>query len=156
MSASSAIEEIFAAVPLLKRLSARQRSRLARHATTRTYQSGDIIIREGDTGMALYVILTGVARVTRASDAGHAVSLAEMGPADFFGEMGLLDDVVRSATITASAPTECALLGRWDFQRELRDDPAIALALLPLLTERIRDLEARLSRGSSPETGQSR
>jgi len=88
--------------------------------------------------------------------ADRAVSLAEMGPADFFGEMGLLDDVVRSATITASAPTECALLGRWDFQRELRDDPAIALALLPVLTERIRDLEARLSRGSSPEKEQSR
>jgi CRP/FNR family cyclic AMP-dependent transcriptional regulator len=150
MSASTAIEDVFAAVPLFKRLSARQRSRLARHATTRTYQAGDVIIREGDTGMTLYVILTGAARVTRRSAEGHTVSLHEMGPAGFFGEMGLLDDVVRSATITASAPVECALLGRWDFQRELRDDPAIALALLPILTERIRDLEARLSKAGPP------
>ncbi len=142
------IEEIFGAVPLLARMSARQRSRLARQATTRTYQPGDVIIREGDTGMALYVILTGAARVTRQNHAGQMVSLAEIGPADFFGEMGLLDDAVRSATITATAsvPTECALLGRWDFQRELRDDPAIALALLPILIERIRDLEARLAK----------
>ncbi|HEY8293607.1 MAG TPA: cyclic nucleotide-binding domain-containing protein, partial [Thermomicrobiales bacterium] len=80
----------------------------------------------------------------------QTVSLHEMGPADFFGEMGLLDDAVRSATIIASAPMECALLGRWDFQRELRDDPAIALALLPILTERIRDLEARLSKAGPP------
>jgi CRP/FNR family transcriptional regulator, cyclic AMP receptor protein len=150
MNAPLAIEEVFAAVPLFKRLSARQRARLARHATTRTYQPGDVIIREGDTGMALYVILTGAARVTRRSDEGHTVSLNEIGPADFFGEMGLLDDAVRSATITASAPMECALLGRWDFQRELRDDPAIALALLPILTERIRDLEARLSKAGPP------
>ena len=150
MNAPLAIEEVFAAVPLFKRLSARQRARLARHATTRTYQPGDVIIREGDTGMTLYVILTGAARVTRRSDEGHTVSLNEMGPAGFFGEMGLLDDVVRSATITASAPMECALLGRWDFQRELHDDPAIALALLPILTERIRDLEARLSKAGPP------
>lgn len=156
MSASPMIEEVFAAVPLFRRMSARQRSRLARFATTRRYQPGDIILREGDTGMALYVILTGAARITRESHAGDAVSLAEIGPTDFFGEMGLLDDVVRSATITASAPTECALLGRWDFQRELRDDPAIALALLPMLTERIRDLEARLSRRDPPGPGSSR
>jgi CRP/FNR family transcriptional regulator, cyclic AMP receptor protein len=155
MSESRTVEEIFAAVPLLKRLSARQRSRLARHATIRTYQPGDIIIREGDTAMALYVILTGAAHVTREQHAGDALTLAEIGPADFFGEMGLLDDMVRSATITAAAATECALLGRWDFQHELRDDPAIALALLPVLTERIRDLEARLSRAGAPGLEQS-
>jgi len=146
MNASPTIEEVFVAVPLLARLSTRQRSRLARYATTRTYQTGDVIIREGDTSMTLYVILTGAARVARQNHVGQTVSLAEIGPAGFFGEMGLLDDAVRSATITASAPTECALLGRWDFQRELRDDPAIALALLPILTERIRDLEARLAK----------
>ena len=152
MSATATtIEEVFAAVPLFKRLSARQRSRLARHATTRTYQPGDTIIREGDTGMALYVILSGAAHVTRESHAGGTVSLAEIGRADFFGEMGLLDDAVRSATIVATAPTECALLGRWDFQRELRDDPAIALALLPVLTGRIRDLEGRLAKIGMPE-----
>ena len=155
MSGSPTIEEIFAAVPLLKRLSARQRARLARHATIRTYQPGDIIIREGDTAMALYVILNGAAHITRAHHAGAALSLAEMGPADSFGEMGLLDDMVRSATVTATAVTECALLGRWDFQRELRDDPAIALALLPVLTERIRDLEVRLSRAGAPGPEQS-
>ncbi len=155
MSALPAIEEAFAAVPLFKRLSGRQRARLARHATTRTYQPGDVIIREGDTGMALYVILTGAARITRRINEGRTVSLDEIGPTAFFGEMGLLDDAVRSATITASVPVECALLGRWDFQRELRDDPAIALALLPILTERIRDLEARLANAGPPRSGRS-
>ncbi len=156
MNGSPTTGDVFAAVPLLKRLSARQRSRLARHATIRTYQTGDVIIREGDTGMALYVVLSGAACVTRESGAGHAIPLAEIGPAGFFGEMGLLDDSVRSATVTATATTECALLGRWDFDRELHEDPAIALALLPVLIERIRDLEGRLARGEGSALGQSR
>lgn len=153
MSTTRAMEDVFAAVPLFKRLSARQRARLARRATTRTYQPDDVIIREGDTGMAMYVILSGAARVTRGGDGGRAISLAEIGPADFFGEMGLIDDAVRSATITASAPTECALLARWDFQRELHADPNIAVALLPVLTERIRDLEHRLGRAGAAGQG---
>jgi CRP-like cAMP-binding protein len=64
--------------------------------------------------------------------------------ASFFGDMGLIDDMTRSATVVAVEPTECALLARWDFQRELRGDPEIALALIPVLNARIRELEARL------------
>lgn len=151
MSTPRTVEDVFGAVPLFKRLTGRQRARLARRATTRRYQPGDVIIREGDTGMALYVILSGAAQVTRGSGGGRAIPLAELGPSGFFGEMGLIDDMVRSATITATAETECALLARWDFQRELADDPQIAVALLPVLLERIRDLEARLARAGVSE-----
>ena len=63
--------------------------------------------------------------------------------------MGLIDDVPRSATVIAVEPTECALLAKWDFQNELREDPDIALALLPVLTQRIRDLDARLAEAES-------
>ncbi|CCF84772.1 hypothetical protein NITHO_3920001 [Nitrolancea hollandica Lb] len=59
--------------------------------------------------------------------------------------MGLIDDAPRSATVVAIVPTECALLSKWDFRKELRHDPDIALALLPVLNERIRELEARLT-----------
>lgn len=151
MKAPMTVDEVFAQVPLFARMSARQRSRLAKLATIRTYQAGDVILREGDTSMSLYVILSGAARISRAAEAGRTLALAEMGPADVFGEMGLIDDVVRSATITASEPTECALLTRWDFRRELSADPDIALAMLPVLTQRIRDLEARLAAAQSRE-----
>ena len=59
--------------------------------------------------------------------------------------MGLIEDMPRSATVVAVEPTECALLAKWDFQNELREDPDIALALLPVLTARIRKLDARLA-----------
>jgi CRP-like cAMP-binding protein len=139
----SAIAETFAAVPLLARLSERQRGRLARRATTRSYRPDAVIVRQGDTAMAFYVVLSGRVRVEREGGAAGPVAVRELGPAGFFGEMGLLDDLPRSATIVATEPTACALLAKWDFQNELREDPDIALALLPVLTQRIRELERR-------------
>ena len=63
----------------------------------------------------------------------------------FFGEMGLIDDEPRAASVVAVEPTACALLAKWDFQNELRQDPDIALTLLPILNRRIREVEARLA-----------
>lgn len=138
------VEGTFARVPLLGRLSRRQRAALARLATRRTFGEGATIVRQGDTAMTFYVILTGRVRVVRESEGGGQLERRELGPGGFFGEMGLIDDQPRSATVIALEPTECALLARWDFQNELREDPDIALALLPVLTERVRELEARL------------
>jgi CRP-like cAMP-binding protein len=67
-----------------------------------------------------------------------------MGPGEAFGEMSLIDDAPRSANVTALEPTECVVLTRWDFNGELRRDPAIAEALLPVLCARVRELYQRL------------
>ena len=141
-----AIEEVFARVPLLARLTDRQRSRIAQLATTRLYEEGSIIVRQGDTSMALYVVLTGRARIERESEAGKTVQVDEVTHGGFFGEMGLIEDLPRAATVVAEEPTECALLAKWDFQNELRTDPDIALAMLPVLGARIRELDDQLVR----------
>jgi CRP-like cAMP-binding protein len=141
-----AIEEVFARVPLLAHLSDRQRSRMAQLATTRLYEEGSIIVKQGDTSMALYVVLTGRATIDRESEAGKTVRVDEVTHGGFFGEMGLIEDLPRAATVTAEEPTECALLAKWDFQNELRTDPDIALALLPVLGARIRELDDQLVR----------
>ena len=146
------IEETLAAVPLLSRLSARQRARLAALATTRMYEPEWVIVRQGDTSMALYVILSGSVRIERESERGSAV-VNEAGPRGFFGEMGLIDDLPRAATVVAQEPTECALLAKWDFQNELRSDPDIALALLPVLNDRIRTLNAIVAGEAEATTG---
>ena len=140
------VEEVFAGVPLFRHLTARQRARLARLTTRRSYRPLAVIVRQGDTSMSFYVILSGRVRVERTPDGGGAaVQVAETGPAGFFGEMGLIDDLPRAATVVATEPTECALLAKWDFQNALRDDPEIALALLPVLNQRIREMNARLA-----------
>jgi CRP/FNR family cyclic AMP-dependent transcriptional regulator len=136
-----AIRQALAKVPLLARLSTAQRAALARLATTRSYRPGALVVRQGDTSMSCYVILSGRVRIEQ--EVGDTrLPLRSLGPGGFFGEMGLIDDMPRSATVVATEPTECALLAKWDFRNELREDPDIALALLPILCQRIRELEA--------------
>jgi CRP/FNR family cyclic AMP-dependent transcriptional regulator len=140
------IEQTLGRVALFSRLSERQRAGLARKATTRSYREGATIVRQGDTSMSLYVVLEGNVRVNREPEGGGgAVEVEQLGPGGAFGEMGLIEDQPRAATVVATEPTTCALLAKWDFQNELRDDPEIALALLPVLTGRIRELDALLA-----------
>jgi CRP/FNR family transcriptional regulator, cyclic AMP receptor protein len=135
------IQAAFAAVPLLSRLSTSQRAALAKLATTRAYPAEAVIVRQGDSSMSFYVVMKGRVRIENEVGGDGRLPLREMGPGSFFGEMGLIDDMPRSATVVAIEPTVCALLAKWDFRNELRHDPDIALALLPILCERIRDLE---------------
>jgi CRP/FNR family cyclic AMP-dependent transcriptional regulator len=140
------IEEVFAQVPLLSRLSGRQRARLAGLATARSYPAGSIIVKQGDTSMALYVVLSGRVRIEREREGSAPLQVATVVRGGFFGEMGLIDDLPRAATVVAEEEAECALLAKWDFQNELRTDPDIALALLPVLGARIRERDEQLSR----------
>jgi CRP/FNR family transcriptional regulator, cyclic AMP receptor protein len=143
---SESIEETLHGVTLLARLTPRQRARLARFATTRSFREGSVIVRQGDTSMSLYVILSGSVRVSREDDGGGgSIEVEQLGAGGAFGEMGLIEDLPRAATVVALEPTTCALLAKWDFQNELRDDPEIALALLPVLTGRIRELDTMLA-----------
>jgi CRP/FNR family cyclic AMP-dependent transcriptional regulator len=143
------VQQTFGGVALLSRLSDRQRERLAQLATTRSFAPGAVIVRQGDTSMSFYVVLSGAVRIDHQAETGGAVEVQQLGAGGAFGEMGLIEDAPRGATVTATEPTTCALLAKWDFQNELREDPEIALALLPVLSARIRDLNARLARVNS-------
>ena len=70
--------------------------------------------------------------------------LNDLGPGVFFGEMGLIDGAPRSATIQALEDTECLVLSRWDFIAELRTNPQMAVAILPVLSRRLREVEDKL------------
>jgi CRP/FNR family cyclic AMP-dependent transcriptional regulator len=139
------IEQAFATVPMLAGLSPRQRRRLAMQANTHSFPAGSLILREGDASMALYVVLSGAVRIERAARPAGTIGLDELGPGAVFGEMGVIDDTPRSATVIALERTECALLSRWDLERPLREEGAIALALVQTLSARVRRLEARLT-----------
>ena len=143
------VAAVLAAVPMFRHLGARQRSRLAQHFCRRTYGAGEVIVRQGDTSMSFYVVLSGAVRIVRHSPDAGGVDIVEEGTGSFFGEMGVIDDLPRAATVVALEPTECALLAKWDFQRELCAEPGIALALISVLNARVRTLEDRLSLLSS-------
>ncbi len=109
---------------------------------TRQYQAGEIIFDEGDDGQALYVVRLGSIAIRTTTSRETPVAI--LGPGDFFGEMALLDQSVRSAQ--AAAQTECTLsaLHRGDFQRLLeahsRIGSRLALQLARRLGSRLRGM----------------
>ena len=127
------------------------RARLAGRMTTRSFDAGTMILRQGSSAVTLYLILEGEVQVVREAEDGTArTTVAMLGVGDVFGEMALLDDEARSSSVTATTLTRCALLSRWEFQQELRRQPDLAIALLRTLSRRVRDLDERLSRLSGP------
>ena len=139
------VEAVLTSISMFAHLGDRQRARLAQHFCRRAYPAGAVIVRQGDTSMSFYVVLSGRVRVVRHSAGDDGVDIVEEGPGSFFGEMGVIDDLPRAATVMALEPTECGLLAKWDFQRELSVDPGIALSLISVLNARIRTLEDRLT-----------
>jgi len=110
--------------------------RIGKGVVARSYKKGGEIVKEGEQAVAFYVIVKGKAEVTKGGDVLHTFLAG-----DCFGEMALLDGWPRSATIRAAEDTECLVMTRWDFTAELRTNPSIALAMLPVMSKRIRELE---------------
>jgi len=141
-----AVADVLRTVPLFRSLRAGDVDRLARLASVRRYKPGSVIVRQDDTAVALYCVLSGGVRVERQGTSSDGqVTLAEIPPGGFFGEMALLDDFPRSASVVATSATECALLSKWDFQKELKAHPEIGLALLRVLSQRVRSLDAQIA-----------
>ena len=111
------------------------------------YLAGEQIVREGDEGAELYVVLAGRVRIVRGSGQ-HAVDLAELGPQDYFGEMALLAERPRAAT--AIAATDCLLgaLTKEQFLAVLAERPEISLAVIQVLSTRLSEANDRLASGT--------
>ncbi|MEP7082165.1 MAG: cyclic nucleotide-binding domain-containing protein [Chloroflexota bacterium] len=130
------LEAQLASVPLLAGLDDRVRRRLAQIGKRRTYAAGETIVEEGEKGVALYVILSGRVRVERSGEA-----LGELGPGDFFGELALIEDEPRSATVIAVDETECILFVAWEFRALIKEQPQVAVPIMLALIERLHRRE---------------
>lgn len=106
------------------------------------FAKGETIIREGEMGLGMYVILNGRVEVTKGRT-GTGVRLAELGPEQFFAEMSLIDDKPRSASITTLDETECLLLTRDSFGKLMEKNPQISIRLARILAERLRQADER-------------
>ncbi len=129
-----------ARVPLFVDLSKRELQRLGAACAEREYPAGAVLVRQGDPGAGLFVIETGRVRVMRHEE-GRARDLAVMGPGEVFGEMALLDEYPRSATVTAIEPTHVILLPVFDFRAALHEDGDISIRLLAVVSRRLRRAE---------------
>ena len=108
---------------------------IADKATEVAYEAGRTIVRQGEVGTGFFLIVSGGARVVRAGE-----TIATLGPGQFLGELSLLDQQPRIATVVAEGPTTCLALASWDFEAILASQPGVALAILRGVASRLRAL----------------
>ncbi|HEX8066554.1 MAG TPA: Crp/Fnr family transcriptional regulator [Thermoleophilaceae bacterium] len=132
-------------VSLFAGLSERELAELSQVAVPRSWLAGEAVFREGDTGDTCYVIRAGSVRVTRRHSDGRTITLAELREGDIFGELAMFGDETRSATVEAMEDTEGIALLAGDLRRTMLAHPAIAVAMLAGLADRIRQANERLS-----------
>ena len=136
-------EDTLAHVDLFAGLEKKDLQQLAGACRERKYSAESLLIKQGDTGVGLYIITDGTVRITKETDPDKPeLDLGTAGPGNVLGEMSLLDDLPRSANVTAVSDVTALLLPVWEFRTTLRNHPDIALRLLSTLSRRLRKAES--------------
>jgi CRP-like cAMP-binding protein len=138
-------KELLRSVPLFSELSDADITSLSRLAARRRYPKDTVVFFENDEGDFFFTIVEGRIKVTILGDDGREIILSVLGQGDFFGEMALLDNEPRSATAIAVEDTELLSLHRTDFQNTFGQNPTISLALIRILTARLRRANQQIS-----------
>ncbi len=137
--------ESLATVDLFKYVKREGLERLTAEMRLLSFPEGPII-KENDPPDGLYIIKSGMVRVSKAAGAGEIEAvLAILRPGNTFGELSLLDGEPRSASVTALQPVECYFLGRETFLSALQEHPGIAVAMLPGLATMVRNADRWVS-----------
>ncbi len=127
-----------AQVPLFQRLNKRQLKQLANRFVPRTYQAEQAIVVQGKGGAGMFTIVSGHAEVVLEMADGSKTLVNEFGPTEFFGEVTMLDDGPRTASVITTVETECLVLSRPDFISLMENDAEMATAIAVALAQRLR------------------
>ncbi len=127
-------------IPLFSGLGKQDLAAIAEHAITKTYPAETLIISEGDLSDSLYLILYGKVKVYVSNTEGAEAILNIMGTGEFFGEMALLDNAPRSASVMTLEPTRLSMITKQAFRDCLTKQPDIAYNLIRALNQRVRAL----------------
>jgi CRP-like cAMP-binding protein len=130
--------ETIAAVPLFAGLEKRELAEIANSFKERKFTAGSTMASEGQGGAGFFIIADGRARVTVGGD-----ERGSLGPGDYFGEIALIDDGARSATITAETDMTTYGLTPWEFRPIVESDGRVAWKLLQALAAKLRAAEHR-------------
>lgn len=135
---------LFKKLSLFAELDDQELAVIAGVAKTRRYAKDEVIFHADEMGDVFCVIREGKVKITMNSPEGKEIILAMMGPGEFFGEMALLDDAPRSATVVALEPLEVVTIWRTDFLQILQDNFSITRKLLSELSKRVRRMSLRI------------
>jgi CRP/FNR family transcriptional regulator, cyclic AMP receptor protein len=125
--------ELLQQVPLFSDFERGDLQRLARSFKQRTFEAGSRVAGEGKTGAGFFVIESGEATVSVRGD-----ERGKLGPGDYFGEIALIDDGARSATVIADSELRCYGLTSWEFRPLVESNASIAWKLLETMAKRLR------------------
>lgn len=115
--------------------------RLAKQTQHHFFHKGEVIIREGGRDRRLFIIISGEVEVIKGLGSKNERHLRTLGPHSYFGEMSLIDDLVRSASVVAKGDTQILSLDQWNLRKEIEKYPVMAFELLQMLSRRIRTIE---------------
>jgi CRP-like cAMP-binding protein len=144
VSQKKELSELLADVGLFSRCTSRQRRAMARHAQIAELPAGVDLIKEGEPGDALFVIIEGNAIITK-----NGVELNRAGPGAYFGELAILDGEPRSATVVAETDVKVAVIGIRMFRTLLREYSDLAEQLLIFLAGELRAARATPERAAT-------
>jgi len=131
-------------VPLFSLLTGEQAQAVAEGVVKRRYRRGEVIVEQGTKSNALFILLTGRARVVTADSRGREVILAVLQPGDYLGEMSLIDNEPHSATVRAEVQCDALVLGRPEFTRCLPETSSLSYAIMRGLVQRLRSADRQI------------
>lgn len=131
-------------VPLFSLLTVHQAEALGSAVSKRRFKRGEALVVQGQKSDALYLLLTGRARVSASDTRGREVILATLMPGDYLGEMSIIDNEPHSATVRAEVQTDVLQLERAEFTRCLSENTAMSLVVMRGLVKRLRQADRKI------------
>ena len=126
-----------ASIPLLAVLTPRAREQVLRNAREQQYAPGEVVVREGAPATHLYMIVSGTAVVEQAAQG----TVGRMGPGEFFGELALIEEHGRTATVKAETELTTLVISAWEFRASLEEHPEMAVPMLHAIIGRLHRRE---------------
>ena len=135
---------VLKAVPLFASLPEEQLRMLATVVTRRSAPRSSTIMAAGDATDSLFIVLSGRLKVMMSDSDGKEVILAILGPGEFFGEMGLIDDEPRSASVVTLEPCELLSVAKRDFRKCMAENFEMSMAVMRGLVRRLREADRKI------------
>ena len=131
-------------VPLFTLLTVAQAEVISGAVIKQRFKRGEALVAQGQKSDALFILLTGRARVMTSDSRGREVILATLAPGDYLGEMSIIDNQPHSATVRAEVQTDVLMLGRAEFARCLTENASMSLVVMRGLVKRLRHADRKI------------
>ena len=137
-------EKELARVGIFEKLDRRHLRNLASICVEKNFDSGALLVKQGENGVGLFIILSGRVRISKIGADKSETFIAESGPGDILGEMSVFDGAPRSANALALEPTRCLVLASWEFNAFLKSNPEAMHEFLHIVVARYRQTNEAL------------